>query len=215
MPKPYPQNVPLPWLKPGVFVGALIPLAVTVWRGLQDRLGADVVATVLNQFGYLALTLLAASLLCTPLKIVAGWTWAIRLRRMLGLFAFFYAVLHFLTYFVIDQGLDLSAALSDIAKRKFILVGSLTLVILLALAITSPQKMVQRLGFARWKLLHRLAYLAGCLGAVHFIWRVKADFREPLIFAAIVAVGLALRAFDALRKPAKKPREARPLSTAS
>ena len=202
----FPRNAPLPWLKPGIFVGALVPVGVIVWRAAHGQIGADPVAVVLNQLGYLALTFLVAALLCTPLKIVAGWSAAIRLRRMLGLFAFFYAALHFLTYLVVDQSLNLSAVLSDITKRNFILVGFLALVILTPLAITSTDRMVRRMGFARWKRLHRLAYAAGCLGAIHFIWRVKKDLREPLIFSAILAVALTVRAIDALRAPAKKPK---------
>ncbi len=203
----FPRNVPLPWLKPGIFVGGLVPVGVIAWRSAYGQLGADPVAVALNQMGYLALTFLVAALLCTPVKIVAGWSSAIRLRRMLGLFAFFYAALHFLTYLVIDQSLNLSAVLSDIAKRNFILVGFLALVILTPLAITSTDRMVRRLGFARWKRLHRLAYAAGCLGAIHFIWRVKKDLREPLVFSAILAVALTVRAIDALRTPAKKSKQ--------
>ena len=200
----FPKNVPLPWLKPGVFTGALIPIPVMIWNGLQGQLGADIIAVVLNQFGYLTLIFLTASLLCTPLKIIAGWTWAIRLRRMIGLFAFFYAALHFLTYFVLDQSMNLNSVFEDIVKRNFILVGFLAFLILIPLAITSTKKMVKRMGFKRWKLLHRLAYIAGCLGVIHFIWRVKADFREPLIFAGIIAVALAVRALDSLRIRLKK-----------
>jgi sulfoxide reductase heme-binding subunit YedZ len=200
----FPENAPQPWLKPGVFVGSLVPLAVTIWRGTHGQLGADMIAMVLNQLGYLALTFLVVSLVCTPVKIVTGWSGGIRLRRMLGLFAFFYASLHFLTYLVIDQSLNLVAVLEDILKRKFILVGFLALVLLIPLAITSTNKMVRRLGYVRWKRLHRLVYLAGCLGAIHFIWRVKADVREPLAFSAILGTALAFRALHTLRKPAKK-----------
>jgi sulfoxide reductase heme-binding subunit YedZ len=200
----FPKNVPLPWLKPGVFVGAVAPIPVMIWRGTHGQLGADIVATVLNQLGYLALTFLTASLLCTPLKILTGWSWGIRLRRMLGLLAFLYASLHFLTYFVVDQSLNLQSVIEDITKRRFILVGFLALVILIPLAVTSTNNMVRRIGFVRWKRLHRLAYVAGCLGAIHFIWRVKADLREPLIFAGIIAIALALRAVDSLRTRAKK-----------
>jgi sulfoxide reductase heme-binding subunit YedZ len=176
------------------------------WRVTHGQMGADPVAAALNQLGYLALTLLVATLLCTPLKIAAGWTWGIKLRRMLGLFAFFYASLHFLTYLVVDQGLDLRAVIADITKRRFILVGFLAFVILIALAITSPKRMVRRMGFARWKRLHRLVYVAASLGVVHFILRVKKDLREPLIFAAILGFAFALRAFDALRRRAKNSR---------
>jgi len=200
----FPDGVPHPWLKPGVFIGSLAPIPVMIWRGTHGQLGADVVATVLNQLGYLALTFLIASLLCTPLRLVAGWSWGIRLRRMLGLFAFSYASLHFLTYLVIDQSLNLRAVVDDIRKRNFILVGFLALVLLLPLAITSTDRMVRRLGFARWKRLHRLAYVAGGLGVIHFIWRVKADLREPLIFTSILAGALALRILGALRLRARR-----------
>jgi len=201
-----PKAKPYPWMKPGVFIGACVPLVVIVWRGTHGQLGADVVASVLNQLGFLALTLLVASLICTPLKIVTGWTWPIRLRRMLGVFAFVYAALHFLTYFIIDQSMDISMVIADITKRKFILVGFLALVILIPLAWTSTNGAVKRMGFARWKMLHRLAYVAGGLGVIHFIWRVKIDLREPLIFAAIVGAGLVLRLIDLVRKKAKKQR---------
>jgi sulfoxide reductase heme-binding subunit YedZ len=181
---------------------------VIFWRGSHGQLGADIVATVLNQLGYLALTLLSASLLCTPIKIVTGWTWSIRLRRMLGLFAFFYASLHFLTYLVVDQNLVWQAVGSDILKRKFILVGFSALVALMPLAFTSTQRAVKRMGFVRWKRLHRLAYLAGGLAAVHFIWRVKTDVREPLIFLCVLLLGLALRLLDTLRSRSRKVRPA-------
>lgn len=195
-----------PWMKPGVLVGGLFPLTVLIWRGYRGELGAEPVAAVLNQLGYLALTLLAATLLCTPVKIITGWTWSMRLRRMLGLLAFLYACLHFLTYIVVDQGLNFGRVTEDITKRKFILVGFLTLLVMIPLAITSTKKMVRRMGFARWKLLHRLTYVAGGLSVIHFVWRVKIDLREPLIFATIVGGGLLLRAAHALQTRAKKQR---------
>jgi len=200
------KHEPQPWLKPGVLVGSLIPLAMMTLRGFRGELGAEPVAAVLNQLGYLAITLLVATLLCTPLKIMTGWPGWIRLRRTLGLLAFLYASLHFLTYLVVDQGLDMSRVIEDVAKRKFILVGFLTLVIMIPLAITSTKKMVKRIGFARWKLLHRLTYVARVLAALHFIWRVKIDLREPLIFATIVGGGFLLRAVHTLQERAKKQR---------
>jgi len=195
-----------PWMKPGVLVGGLFPLTVLIWRGYRGELGAEPVAAVLNQLGYLALTLLAATLLCTPVKIITGWTWSMRLRRMLGLLAFLYACLHFLTYIVVDQGLNFGRVTEDITKRKFILVGFLTLLVMIPLAITSTKKMVRRMGFARWKLLHRLTYVAGGLSVIHFVWRVKIDLREPLIFATIVGGGLLLRVAHTLQARAKKQR---------
>jgi len=129
-----------PWLKPGVFVGAIVPIPIMIWRGANGELGADIVATVLNQFGYLTLIMLAATLLCTPLKIITGWNFGIRLRRMLGLFSFMYATLHFLTYLLVDQSLDITAVVEDITERNFILVGFLAFIVMIPLAITSTKK---------------------------------------------------------------------------
>ena len=184
---------PFPWLKPGVFVGALVPLAAIVLRAATGGLGADPIAECLNQLGLVAFTLLVASLACTPLKTIFGWTWPIRIRKELGLFAFCYALLHVSTYTGLDQSFDLQRILADVVKRKFIFVGFAAFVLLVPLAATSTQWAVRRLGFVRWKRIHRLAYLAGCLGAVHFIWRVKKDLREPLIYATVLGCLLLVR----------------------
>jgi len=189
----------LPWLKPGVLIGGLVPLLALGWRAAQHALGADPVAIALNQLGLLALIFLLASLAATPLKIVCGWTWPIRIRRMLGLFAFFYASLHVLLYAVIDQGLSPAAIIEDVTERKFITAGFCAFVLLVPLALTSTSAMLKRLGAARWKRLHRLAYLAGVLAAVHFVWRVKRDFSQPLAYAFVLAVLLAVRVLDARR----------------
>src|SRR5262249_58104852 len=132
-----PRSPPVPWLKLGLFVGALVPLAVLLWRAAHGTLGADAIAVGLNQLGYLALALLMASLACTPLKILTGWTWPIRVRRMLGLFAFFYASLHLLTYVGIDQQLDWAVLWGDVTQRKFMIVGFLSFLCLAPLASTS------------------------------------------------------------------------------
>lgn len=184
---------PLPWLKPGVFAGALVPLVAIVVRGMQGNLGANPIAQALNQLGLVALVFLVAALACTPMKTLFGWTWPIRLRRMLGLFAFFYALLHVLTYAGLDQGLDWAAIWKDVSKRRFIFVGFAAFVLLVPLAATSTAGAVRRLGFARWKRLHRLAYLAPALGAIHFFLRVKKDVREPLAYAALLALLLLIR----------------------
>jgi sulfoxide reductase heme-binding subunit YedZ len=147
----------------------------------------------MNQLGLVTLTLLIGSLACTPLKEVFGWTWPIRIRRMLGLYAFFYAALHFLTYLGLDQGLDFRAVFADIAKRQFIFVGFAAFVLLVPLAITSTDRMVRRLGYARWKWLHRLAYAAAILGVVHFVLRVKKDLSQPLTYAAVLSALLSAR----------------------
>ena len=208
-----PRRPPLPWLKPGLFAGALIPLVVLVWRAAHGTLGADAIAIGLNQLGYLALVFLIASLACTPLKILTGWTWPIRIRRMLGLFAFFYASLHLLTYVGIDQQLDWPVLWGDVTQRKFMIVGFLAFLCLAPLAWTSTDASVRRLGFKRWKSLHRLAYVAGVLAVVHFTWRVKSDVRVPMTWAAILAALFLIRIADRVRtrrrKRARQPVAAR------
>lgn len=185
-------------LKPLVFLGCVEPLLMLGWRALHEKLGADPVALVLNKLGWWALFLLLATLACTPLQLAFGWNWPIRLRRMLGLFAFAYASLHLCTYVGLDQTFDFSEIAKDIAKRPFITVGFLAWLIMLPLAITSTSKMTARLGYGRWKQLHRLVYVSGVLGAIHFYWRVKADHREPLKFAYALAGLLAIRVVFAL-----------------
>ncbi len=189
-----------PWLKPAVLVGSLWPAIRLAVVGARGELGANPIATALNQLGLVALTFLIASLACTPLKAFIGWTWPIRIRRMLGLYAFFYASLHFLTYVGLDQIFDFKAIFADITKRKFIFVGFSAFLLLVPLAITSTDAMVRRLGYLRWKLLHRLVYAAAILGVVHFIWRVKKDLSQPLTYGAILAVLLAARPVDFLLK---------------
>jgi methionine sulfoxide reductase heme-binding subunit len=194
----------LPWLKPGVFVGSLTPLAVLLGRAARGSLGANPIAEGLNQLGLVALIFLVASLLCTPLKTLLGWTWPVRIRRMLGLYAFFYACLHVATYAGLDQSLAWGAIVADVVKRNFILVGFLAWLCLLPLAVTSTNAMVRRLGFARWKALHRLAYAAGILGVIHFTWRVKKDIREPATYAAVLSLAFLVRLADAARKAARR-----------
>jgi sulfoxide reductase heme-binding subunit YedZ len=201
---------PLPWLKPGVFAGGLVPLVVLLWKTVHRTLGADAVAIGLNQLGYLALVFLISALACTPVKLVSGWTWPIRIRRMLGLFAAFYATLHFTTYVAIDQQFDWRVLLADITKRNFIIVGFLAYLLLLPLAATSTDASVRRLGFKRWKAVHRLAYVAGVLAVIHFIWRVKIDVTEPVVWAVILGVGFAIRIIDELRT--RRKREVRPFA---
>lgn len=198
---------PLPWLNPAVLVGGLAPLALMIIQGAQGELGPNVIEAVLNQTGLLALVFLLASLACTPLKLVFGWTWPIRIRKLVGLMAFGYAVLHFLTYAVADQGLKLRPILEDITKRKFIAVGFIALVLLVPLALTSTNAAVRRMGFPAWKRLHRLAYVAGVLGVIHFVWRVKKDMTEPAIYGAVLGLLFAIRAVEALRKR-RRTREA-------
>jgi methionine sulfoxide reductase heme-binding subunit len=193
-----------PWLKPVVFFAALSPLLWLSSRALRGTLGPDPVAEVLNRLGLYTICLLFASLACTPLQIALGWTWPLRVRRMLGLFAFFYASLHLSTYVFIDQGLDLRGIGKDIAKRRFVTVGFAAWCSLIPLAITSTQGWVKRLGYRRWKALHRLAYLAAALGCVHFIWRFKTALLQPVLFTAVLLVLLGVRVASRLRAPARR-----------
>jgi sulfoxide reductase heme-binding subunit YedZ len=192
--------VPLPWLKPGLFVGALAPLMVMLIEVVQGTLGANPVAEIENVLGLAALVLLVASLACTPARRLFGWTWTARIRRELGLFAFFYVALHFLTYVLVDQGLDAGRIVEDIVKRPFITVGFAALVLLTPLALTSTTASIRRLGYRRWQLLHQLVYVAGVLAVIHFIWRVKIDVSQPLVYAGILTALLLVRALFWLRR---------------
>lgn len=190
----------LSWLVPATITGALIPFASIAWRLWQHRLGANPIATALNQIGLLSLIFLCASLSCTPLKIAFGYNWPLRVRRTLGLCAFFSAVLHFLVYLVLDQNFALGVVLSDVLKRPFIALGFAALVLLVPLALTSSKRSVARLGFRRWQLLHRLAYLIGILGVLHFYLRVKADHTQPIVYGLVLALGFLLRGAAKLKK---------------
>ena len=190
----------LHWLVPAVVTGSLVPFVSIAWRIYQHRLGANPIATALNQVGLLALIFLCASLSCTPLKIAFTWNWPLRVRRTLGLSAFFAALLHFSVYVALDQGFAFSALLADVIKRPFIAVGFGALLLLVPLAVTSTRRMVQRLGFVRWQRLHRLAYAIGLLGVLHFYLRVKADHTQPILYAFVLGVGFLLRGAASLKK---------------
>lgn len=190
----------LGWLVPAVVTGSLVPLAVMAWRAATGRLGANPIATALNQLGLLSLVLLLASLACTPLRLASGWTWPARVRRALGLAAFFAASLHFLVYVALDQGFDLAALIADLAERPFILVGFVALVLLVPLALTSTKRSVTALGYVAWSRLHRVVYLIGVLGVVHFYMRVKADTNLPITFGAVLALLFGVRLLAAYQK---------------
>jgi len=190
----------LPWLVPATITGAVVPFASIAWRLSQHRLGANPIATALNQIGLLSLIFLCASLSCTPLKIAFAWNWPLRVRRTLGLCAFFSVVLHFLVYLVLDQNLAVSAVAGDVLKRPFIGLGFAALLLLIPLAVTSTKQSVTRLGFRRWQQLHRLAYLAGSLGVLHFYLRVKADHTQPVLYGLVLILGFVLRGAEKFRK---------------
>jgi sulfoxide reductase heme-binding subunit YedZ len=180
-------------LKAATFVLALLPLAKIVADGLLGRLGANPIEAIQGRLGFWTLTFLTLSLVPTPAHDLLRLSWPVRIRRMLGLFAFAYATLHLLWYVGIDQTLDVGLLVEDVAKRKFMTVGFTAWLLLLPLALTSTDRSVRRLGFARWKRLHRLAYAAAILGVVHFVWRVKADLRRPIWFAVAISALLAVR----------------------
>jgi methionine sulfoxide reductase heme-binding subunit len=181
------------YLPPAIITGWLLALAQLGYKLVAHRLGANPIATALNQLGLLAFVLLVATVCATPLKLTLGWTWPLRVRRTLGLLAFFTALLHFTLYLGPDQGFDVVAVLSDIVKRPFIAVGFLALLLLVPLAWTSSKQAVQRLTFPVWQRLHRLVYPIAVLAALHFYLRVKADHTQPLIYAAVIVVGFAIR----------------------
>jgi len=180
-------------IKVGGFAAALAPLLALVYAGFTDALGANPVEAITHTTGEWTLRLLLVTLAITPLRRLTGWVWLTRLRRMAGLFAFFYLMLHFATYAVLDASLDLAYIVEDVADRLYITAGFAAFVMLVPLAATSTNAMVRRLGPVRWRRLHRLVYAAGICGVLHYLWLVKADLREPLVYTAILAVLLAAR----------------------
>ena len=180
--------------KPAVFLLCLLPavLVVTDAFNLTGGLGANPVEEILDRFGNWALRFIMITLAVTPLRRITGWNWLSRFRRMLGLFTFFYAAMHFLTWLILDQGVLLSAILEDLVERPFITIGFAAFLLLLALAVTSTDRMRRRLG-PRWQKLHNATYVIAILGVWHYWWQVKQDITEPLIYAAILIVLLGLR----------------------
>lgn len=180
------------WLRLAAHALAITPMALLAREAIANRLGADPVAALTHATGDWALRLLLLTLAITPLRRLTGWSWPIRYRRMLGLHAFAYACTHFAIYLVLDLGGYWSQIFDDIAKRPFITVGFLAWLCLLPLAATSTRAAMRRLG-PRWGRLHRLVYVIALLAVLHFLWLVKADLREPLIYAGILAALLAAR----------------------
>jgi methionine sulfoxide reductase heme-binding subunit len=180
-------------LKVGIFLGCLVPLARLGLKGLHGELGANPIEVITHSTGDWTMILLLATLSITPLRMLTRQYWIIGVRRMLGLFAFFYGCLHFTTYIWLDKYFDVHSMLQDIAKRKFITVGFLGFVLLIPLAVTSTAGWIRRLGGKRWLALHRLIYVTAIAGVIHYIWLVKADLRKPLQYAAVLGVLLAYR----------------------
>lgn len=182
------------YVKPLVFVICLIPLALLIWDGFHDALGANPIEKITHRTGDWALRFLLITLSITPIRRLFGWKKLIRIRRMLGLFAFFYVCVHFSIYIVFDHFFDANEIIKDIIKRPYVTVGFTAFVLLIPLAITSTNKMMKRLG-ARWKQLHQLVYVIAVLGILHYLWLVKADVLQPVIHAIVLLVLLAVRAW--------------------
>ena len=200
-----PSSKQLTLIKSLLFVIALLPFGRLALFTFTDQLGANPIEFITRNTGDWTLYFLCITLAITPLRRLSKWNWLIKLRRMLGLFAFFYAALHFTTFLWFDHFFDVSEMLKDVVKRPFITVGFAAFVLLIPLAITSTNGMVKRLGGKRWQWLHRLIYVIASLGILHYWWMKagKHDFEQPIIFGIIVAVLLLVRIFWAWQKRSK------------
>lgn len=187
-------------LKATLFVFCLVPLAQLAWQGYAGGLGANPIEFVTRHLGTWTLNFLLITLAVTPLRHISGWHWLIRLRRMLGLYAFFYATLHFMTYIWLDQFFDLASIVADIAKRPFITAGFTAFVLLIPLAATSNAAMIRRLGGRRWTQLHRSIYAIAIIGVIHYWWLVKKDISLPLLYTVLLGTLLGFRAMRLARE---------------
>ena len=181
-------------LKPIIFLICLVPLARLIWLGVNDGLGANPIEFITRSTGTWALVFLCITLTMTPMRLITGLTVWIKLRRMMGLFCFFYAFIHFSIWFWLDQNLDLQSLWADVIKRPFITMGFLTLVLLTPLALTSNQWSVRQLG-RRWTLLHKLVYLVACTAIVHYWWHKagKNDLEIVSIYGVVICLLLIFR----------------------
>jgi sulfoxide reductase heme-binding subunit YedZ len=190
------DTVKRPWLKVGVFGACLSPLVVLAWQALTHNLGANPIDEITDQTGIWTLRLLLITLAVTPARRLTGWNRLIQLRRMLGLLAFFYGCLHFLTYIWLDQFFVIEDIIADVMERPFITVGFASFALLIPLAVTSTTAMIKRLGGRWWQRLHRLVYAIAIGGVVHYLWLVKADIQQPLLYGGILGVLLVYRFWD-------------------
>lgn len=190
------------WIKVPVLILALVPVALLVRGALTGNLGVNPAETIQLTTGRWALKFLLLSLAITPVRRLTGWNILIQYRRMLGLFAFFYATLHFTAYWAFDLGFAFGAMVADVVKRPFITMGFAAFLLLIPLALTSTKGWIRRLG-KRWALLHRLVYIAAIFAIVHFAWKVKVFTGDPVIYAAILTALLGFRVVWALRARAK------------
>jgi sulfoxide reductase heme-binding subunit YedZ len=191
------------FLKAGVFAVCLVPLGILAVNALMRNLGANPIDEITDQTGIWTLRLLLISLAVTPLRRLTGWNRLIQVRRMLGLFAFFYASLHFLTYLWLDQFFAVEDIIADVMDRPFITIGFSSFVLLIPLVVTSTTAMIRRLGGKWWQRLHRLVYAIAVGGIVHYLWLVKADLRDPAIYGGLLALLLGYRLWAAYGKRLK------------
>ncbi len=197
-------------LKSVVWAGCLTPLASLLWRLFTDPLVTNPIDVATDTLGDWTLRILLLSLTMTPLRILFGLSWPVTLRRLLGLFAFLYALLHFSVWLVVDHFFDWPEMAADIVKRPYVTVGFTALVLLLPLAATSTAGMIRRLGGVAWRRLHRLVYLIGILGVLHYFWLAKVGVRGPYYYAAWLALLFAVRIVDAVRRARARARRAAP-----
>ena len=194
-----------------VMLGGAVPAAMLLWDSLRGQLGANAVNNALHITGILSLVCLFLSLAVTPLRVLTGWNWLIASRRSLGLYGFMYAILHFVIYVALDRMGSLASTVEEIVSRRFLTIGFLAVLLMVPLAVTSTNVMIRRLGAARWKLLHRLAYVVAVLGVIHYYMLVKSDIRQPVAFALVLTPLLGFRAvkhYVDLRGLAKLPGKA-------
>lgn len=196
-------------VKIAVWLLALLPFLRLLYLGATEQYGANPLEFVTRSTGTWTLVMLCLTLTITPLRRLTGWNWLIKLRRMLGLFAFFYGLQHFLLWIGVDRGFDLAYMIKDVYKRPFITVGFTAFMLMIPLALTSTNGMVRRLGGKRWQALHRLVYAIAVLAILHYWWHKagKNDFGEVSIYAAVVFVLLGMRVWWRARKPASGARQ--------
>src|SRR5436305_635440 len=194
----------LRYCKPVIFLGSLAPLAWLLWRGLHADLGANPIEAITHFTGDCTLTFLLITLSVTPLRKLTRQYWLAGLRRMLGLFAFFYGFLHLMTYVWLDKFFNVYEMLADIAKRRFITAGMTAFTLMIPLALTSTKWAIRKLGGKRWQALHRLIYFSAAAGVIHYIWLVKADLKKPLEYSSVLGLLVLYRSADWLSRRARK-----------
>ncbi len=193
--------------KASVWILCLLPLAVLAYRAATGDLGANPISFVTNWLGQWTFRLLLAGLALTPIRILFGISWQISLRRLVGLFAFSYACLHFAVWIVVDHFFAWDQMIADVLKRRYITVGMLALTLLVPLAVTSTNAMLKRLGGLAWRRLHRLVYVVGVLASLHFLWLAKKGRTDQYLYATILTLLLGIRVWDAVRRALRKRRQ--------